>query len=57
MVNDIKGFPGSSDGKESAYSGDVSLIPGWGRSPRRECGNPLNILVRKMPHTEEPGVL
>ena len=29
-----KGFPGGSDGKESAYNaGDPSLIPGSGRSP------------------------
>jgi len=29
-----KGFPGGSDGKESAhYVGDPSLIPGLGRSP------------------------
>ena len=27
-------FPGSSDGKESAYNaGDPGPIPGWGRSP------------------------
>ena len=30
----IKGFPGSSAGKESAcHAGDPSLIPGLGRSP------------------------
>ena len=34
----IGGFPGSSDGKESAFNaGDVDLIPGSGRSP--EEGN------------------
>ena len=28
------GFPGGSDGKESAYNaGDVGSIPGLGRSP------------------------
>ena len=32
-----KGFPGSSDGKESAFSaGDPGSIPGLGRSWRRE---------------------
>ena len=36
------GFPGGSDGKESAYnSGDLGLIPGWGRSPGEGNGNPL----------------
>jgi len=36
------GFPGSSDGKESACKeGDLSLIPESGRSPREGNGNPL----------------
>ena len=36
------GFPGGSDGKESAYNvGDLSLISGSGRSPREGTGNPL----------------
>ena len=36
------GFPGSSDGKESACNtGDLSLIPGLGRSPREGNGNPF----------------
>ena len=35
-------FPGGSDGKEFACSaGDLSLIPGLGRSPREANGNPL----------------
>ena len=35
-------FPGSSDGKESAYnSGDPGSIPGLGRSPGEGNGNPL----------------
>ena len=37
-----KGFPGSSDGKASAYNaGDPGLIPGSGRSPGEKNGNPL----------------
>ena len=37
-----KGFPGSSDGKESACdAGDPGLISGLGRSPGAEHGNPL----------------
>jgi len=36
------GFPGSSDGKESACSaGDPDSIPGSGRSPGEGNGNPL----------------
>ena len=38
----LLGFPGGSDGKESAYSvGDPGLIPGLGRSPGERNGNPL----------------
>ena len=36
------GFPGGSDGKESAcYVGDLGLILESGRSPREGNGNPL----------------
>ena len=36
------GFPGGSDGKESACNvGDLGLIPGSGRSPRKGNGYPL----------------
>ena len=36
------GFPGGSDGKESACSaGDLGLIPGFGRPPGEGNGNPL----------------
>ena len=36
------GFPGDSDGKESACNaGDLGLIPASGRSPREGNGNPL----------------
>ena len=38
----IMGFPGGSDGKESACNaGDVGLILGLGRSPGEGNGNPL----------------
>ena len=38
----MMGFPGGSDGKESACSaGDLGLIPGLGRSHGRGYGNPL----------------
>ena len=40
-VGDL-GFPGGSDGKESACNaGDLDLIPGLGRSPGGGHGNPL----------------
>ena len=36
------GFPGGSDGKESACNaGDLGSIPGLGRSPGEENGYPL----------------
>ena len=37
-----QGFPGSSDGKESAFNtGDSGSVPGSGRSPGEGNGNPL----------------
>ena len=35
------GFPGGSDGKESACKGDPGSIPGLGRSPGKGNGNSL----------------
>ena len=36
------GFPGGSDGKESACNAEEpGSIPWWGRSPRERNGNPL----------------
>ena len=38
----VLGFPGGSDGKESACNaGDAGSIPGWGRSPGEGRGYPL----------------
>ena len=37
----LLGFPGGSDGKESAYNGDPGLIPRSGRSSREGNGYPL----------------
>ena len=38
----LGGFPGGSDGKESACNaGDPSLVPGSGRSTREGIGYPL----------------
>ena len=52
-------FPGGSDGKEFTCSaGDLSLIPGLGRSPGGEHVNPLQYSQPgESPWTEEPGGL
>ena len=43
-------FPGGSDGKASAYNvGDLGLIPGLGRSPGEENGNPLQYTYLENP--------
>ena len=51
-------FPSGSDSKESTCSaGDLSSIPGLGRSPQEENGNPLQYSCLGIPSTEEPGGL
>ena len=51
----LGGFPGGSDGKESACNAvDTSSIPGSGRSPGKGNGNPLQYSWR-IPWIEEPG--
>ena len=55
---EIQGFPGGSDGKESAcHVRDLVLIPGLGRSPGGGHGKPLSVLPGESPWTEEPGKL
>ena len=45
------GFPGGSDGKESACkAGDPGLIPGSGRSPGEGKGYPLRYSCLENPH-------
>ena len=52
------GFPGGSDGKESACNaGDLHLIPRSGRSPGEGHGNPLQYFCPENPMDEEPGGL
>ena len=52
------GFPGGSDGNESACKvGNLDLIPGLGRSPGEKNGYHSKILACKIPWMEEPGRL
>ena len=45
------GFPGGSDGKESACNvGDLGSTPGLGRSPGGEHDNPLQYSCLENPH-------
>ena len=45
------GFPGGSDGKESACTvGDLGLVPGLGRSPGGGHGNPHQYSCLEYPH-------
>ena len=47
-------FPGGLEGKESACSvGDLGSIPGLGRSPGREHGNPLQYSCLENPMDRE----
>ena len=42
LISSTSDFPGGSDNKASVYNaGDLGLIPGSGRSPGEENGNPL----------------
>ena len=50
------GFPGGSVVKNSpANAGDVSSIPGLGRSPGKEMATHCSVLTWKTPRTEDPG--
>ena len=52
------GFPGGSDGKESACkAGDPGLIPGLGRYLREENGNPLQYSWLENFQRQKPGGL
>ena len=49
-TTDYVGFPGGSDGKESACNvGDLSSIPGLKRSPGGGPGNPLQYCCPQNP--------
>ena len=57
----LMGFLGGSVGKETACSagdaGDMSLIPGSGRSLEKGMATHFRILAWRIPWTEEPGRL
>ena len=47
-----RGFPGGSEGKESACKAvDLGSIPGWGRSPGEGNGYPLQYSCWRIPWT------
>ena len=57
-ITSILGFPGSSNGKESAYNaGDQGSVPALGRSLGKEMATHSSVLAWKIPWTEEPGRL
>ena len=53
------GFPGGSDGKESACNaGDPGSVPGSGRSPGEGNGNPLQYsCLENSIDREDPGMI
>ena len=51
MQTYIQGFPGGSDGKESARNvGGLGSVPGLGRSPGEGNDNPLQYSCLENPH-------
>ena len=62
LLTDIRhkarGFPGGSDGKESACNaGDPGSIPGLENPLEKEMATHPSILAWRTPWTEEPGGL
>ena len=52
------GFPGGSDGKESACNvGDLGSMPGQDRSSKKGMVTHSSILAWRIPWTEKPGGL
>ena len=52
------GFPGGSDGKESACNaGDLVQFLGWEDPLEKEMATHSSILAWRIPWTEEPGWL
>ena len=58
IVSQKWGLPGGSEVKnQTANSGDADLIPGLGRSPGGENGNPLQCSCQENPMDRQPGRL
>ena len=56
--NFLSGFPGGSESNESACNaGDLSSIPGSGRSLEKRMATHCSILAWRIPWTEEPAGL
>ena len=54
LIIEVMGFPGSSDSEVSAYNaGDLSLIPGSGRSPGDSHVNPFQYFLLENPMDRE----
>ena len=54
----LQGFPGDSDGKESACNaGDLGLIPGWEYPLEKRMAIHFSIPAWRISQTEEPGGL
>ena len=54
----VTGFPGGSDGKDSACNvGDLGSILGWEDPLEKGMAAHSSILVWRIPWTEEPGEL
>ena len=52
------GFPGDSDGKESAFSaGDLGSIRGWEDPLEKGMATHFSILAYRIPWSEGPGRL
>ena len=54
----VKGFPGSSDSKESVCNAETWVgYLGWENPLEKELATHSSILARRIPWTEEPGGL
>ena len=54
----VTGFPGGSDGKDSACNvGDLGSILGWEDPLEKGMATHSSILAWRIPRTEEPGGL
>ena len=53
----LLGFPGGSEEASACNAGDLSSIPGSGRSLEKKMATHSSILAWRIPWTEEPGGL